>query len=85
MVQADTKRRLIRVSEAAKRYNVSESTIWRWLNLGGPIPQPRRLSPGVVGWFEEDLRAWEDSHAPTQVEVSGVHRAAREEERGRRP
>jgi predicted DNA-binding transcriptional regulator AlpA len=52
--------RLIRPREVATRYRVDLSTIYRWeeKNL---FPKRRRFSAGVVGWFEHELKAWEES------------------------
>lgn len=39
----------IYVSDAqlAKRYNISRSTVWRWVKAG-ILPQPVKLSPGCT-------------------------------------
>lgn len=35
--------------QLAARYNVSRSTIWRWVKRG-ILPAPEQLSPGCTRW-----------------------------------
>jgi len=36
---------------------LSATTLWR-LTRRGDFPQPIRLSPGTVGWFDSEVLAW---------------------------
>jgi len=44
--------------QAAERYSVNRTTVWRWLSLG-VFPLPVKLSPGCTRWRLADLEKWE--------------------------
>ncbi len=56
--QAFFDRRFLAVPDAARRYGVSRSTVWRWIRRQR-LPAPIKLSPSVVGWWIDDLVQWE--------------------------
>jgi predicted DNA-binding transcriptional regulator AlpA len=47
-----------RLAVVAKRYSISRTTLWRYVEQGR-LPEPTRLSPQVVGYFEDQLVAFE--------------------------
>jgi predicted DNA-binding transcriptional regulator AlpA len=46
------------VRSVARRYDVSEATIWRWV-ASGRFPSPRKLAAGTTRWAIGDLEAFE--------------------------
>jgi prophage regulatory protein len=52
-----TTKRLLRFPEVRARVGLSRSTIRR-LERAGSFPKHHRLSPGAVGWPEEDINNW---------------------------
>lgn len=48
----------LRDIEVAKRYKLSRSTIWRWVNEGR-FPSPMKLGPSSTRWRLSDLEEWE--------------------------
>jgi len=48
--------------QAAGRYKVQRTTVWRWLSLGN-FPAPVRLSAGCTRWRLSDLERWEAEKA----------------------
>lgn len=44
--------------EVAIRYNISRSTIWRWVK-NGQFPQPIKIGEGSTRWCLGDLEVWE--------------------------
>lgn len=52
------------LSDINKRCTLSKSTIYRLIKAG-QFPQPVQLSPGRVGWREDDLATWEAKLAPS--------------------
>lgn len=51
------------VKKVADRYDVSRSTVWRWVKSDPSFPKPVVLSPGTTRWSLEDLAAWEAARA----------------------
>jgi prophage regulatory protein len=49
--------RVMRVKEVVRLTGLSRSTIQRLERAGG-FPRRRALSPGAVGWLEDDVVAW---------------------------
>jgi len=47
-------REFLSASEVAKRYGVSVSTVWNWLQQGN-LPEPYRFSKSCTRWKIEDL------------------------------
>lgn len=50
--------------------NVSDTTIWRWVQQG-IFPSPRRVGPNRLGWLSNDIKDWIESReiaTPEQVE-----------------
>ncbi|MCO7245252.1 AlpA family phage regulatory protein [Halomonas sp. Mc5H-6] len=48
--------------QTAKRFGVSEVTIWRWARDGvSDFPKPIKLGPNCTRWRLEDIEAWEAS------------------------
>lgn len=37
--------------------NPSKATNWR-MRKRGDFPEPVRISPGRIGWYEDDIDAW---------------------------
>ena len=48
----------ISAKSLAKRYGVSEKTIWRWCQRD-QIPSPIRISSGCTRWNLGDIELWE--------------------------
>lgn len=40
--------------------NLGRTTWWRMIR-DGKAPRPIRISPGRVGWWEDDIREWQAS------------------------
>ena len=59
-----TGRSVLRVWDVAARLDTSKPTIYRWLRAG-TFPKPHRLSEYslAVGWFEEEIAAYERARA----------------------
>lgn len=47
----------LNVTSVSERYQVSTTTIWRWVREGG-LPTPVRLN-GSTRWSISDLNSWE--------------------------
>lgn len=47
-------RRYLTDRQLAERYNVSRSTIWRWVQQGR-LPQPNRISAGTTRFCAEAI------------------------------
>lgn len=43
--------------------DISRTTAWR-MQRAGDFPEPVLMSPGRVGWWESDLKAWKNARAP---------------------
>lgn len=54
LVQAD---RIVRPGELTGRLSVSLPTLWR-MRRRSEIPEPLRISRGVVGWRESTIERW---------------------------
>lgn len=73
-------RKFIRVSELAStpardgRWPVSRATVWRWVKVGR-LPQPARLSGGIVAWPIEQIEAFEASATTASARVDAVQAA----------
>jgi predicted DNA-binding transcriptional regulator AlpA len=48
---------MIRPKPLARRWGVSTVTIWR-MRLRHELPEPIKISAGVVAWRESDLVRW---------------------------
>jgi predicted DNA-binding transcriptional regulator AlpA len=59
-----------RLPQVAHRYSVSRATIWRWIK-SGTLPEPVKLSPSTVGFYSDQLEAF-DSKA-RGVSVGGAN------------
>lgn len=49
------------VGQVAKRYSVSNSTIWRWVHSREGFPDPYEIAKGTTRWASSDLNAFERS------------------------
>lgn len=49
--------------DVAKRYSVSRTTIWRWLQNEESFPAPIRLAQGTTRWTLAELEAYERNRA----------------------
>lgn len=49
--------------QAADRYGVTRTTIWRWRKTDPTFPSPVSLSPGCVRFRLVDLEKWEAAKA----------------------
>lgn len=49
--------KILRVKEVSELLSLSKSTIWR-LRREGDFPEPLKLGPKSVGWYESDVTAW---------------------------
>lgn len=48
----------LRLSDVAKRYRCSGSTVWNWCRVN-KLPQPIKLGAGTTLWRMQDLLQWE--------------------------
>jgi prophage regulatory protein len=48
----------IKLPQVARRYSVSRATIWRWIKSGN-LPEPIKLSPSTVGFYSDQLEAFD--------------------------
>ena len=49
---------LLSVIDLARRYGVSQATIWRWRE-SGILPAPVKVGPKLVRWTGEAIDEWE--------------------------
>ncbi len=54
--------RILRKPEVQKRTGLSGPTIWRMEKVG-KFPKRRQISPGTVGWVDEEVDEWIGSRA----------------------
>lgn len=47
-------RKFLRPSDVAEIYGIHRSTIFRWIKTG-KLPEPKRLTPRIMGWDRETL------------------------------
>jgi hypothetical protein len=73
-------RKYIRVTELASspkrdgRWPAARATIWRWVKTGR-LPQPVRLSGGIVAWPIEVIEAFEAAASSTPTRTEAVQAA----------
>ncbi len=58
-----SRKRYLKTREVIELVGMSRSTIWR-LEQAGEFPSRRQLSPGRVGWLEEEIEDWMESRTP---------------------
>ncbi len=63
--------KILRKPRVIEKVGVSGPTIWR-LERDGKFPKRIQISPGAVGWLEEDIDEWIESR-----EVASGNEAAR--------
>jgi prophage regulatory protein len=49
--------RVLTLKEVAERTSLPRTTIWR-RRRAGDFPEPIQLTPGRIGWPEEEIDAW---------------------------
>lgn len=49
--------RLLREPEVLEQVRFSHTTLWRLVRQG-EFPKPRKLSPRVTVWLEQEVQAW---------------------------
>ncbi len=49
---------LLTAVDLARRYNISQATVWRW-RADGTLPTPVRLGPKMVRWDYQAIARWE--------------------------
>ena len=54
--------KILRQPTVIERTGISATTIWR-LERRGDFPPRVRLSPGAIGWRENDIENWIESRA----------------------
>ena len=64
-------KKILRRAIVIGRVGVSYPTIWR-MEKAGLFPRRIQISPGAIGWLEEDIDAWIESR-----EVASGNEAAR--------
>jgi prophage regulatory protein len=62
----------LRDIEVAIRYNISRSTIWRWVK-NGRFPKPIKLGVGSTRWRFSDLETWEQSQIQDSPDKGEKH------------
>ena len=50
--------RILRLRKLLARYDVSRSTIYKWMDEG-TFPAPIKLGPRAVGWLESELDSFD--------------------------
>ena len=56
---------LLRARHLKARWKCSGTTIWRMVQRGD-LPKPTRLAPGISGWWNDDIEAYEAARAGTR-------------------
>ncbi|MER9856266.1 MULTISPECIES: AlpA family phage regulatory protein [unclassified Mesorhizobium] len=51
--------RYISDTQAAERFGVDRTTIWRWARTNPTFPNPVKVSAGATRWRIADIEAWE--------------------------
>ena len=59
--------RFLRPRALAARWGCSEVTLWR-MRRRGELPEPTRLSAGMVGWRSDIIEALEAQRTPAEAE-----------------
>ena len=68
--------RVLRKADALARIGVSSTTLWR-LERSGRFPRSFRLSPGLVGWREQDVTGWIEKRARPSEHADAPHAGSR--------
>ena len=55
-------KKILRKAIVIGRVGVSYPTIWR-MEKAGLFPKRIQISPGAIGWLEEDIDAWIEGRA----------------------
>ena len=56
--QASNITRSLRVADVAATLGCGVSTVWQWSASLDGFPRPRKLSPRVTVWSEQEVLAW---------------------------
>ncbi len=67
--------RAIRIKEVIQKVSLSQSTIYAMIAKGN-FPKPFELTPGRVGWIEEDIDAWLAAKAGRNLPAATLRSAA---------
>jgi len=54
-------RKFQRAKTVAERYDIDESTVWRWIKKG-LLPQPIKLGPHTTGFDVSELDEYDRKH-----------------------
>jgi predicted DNA-binding transcriptional regulator AlpA len=58
--------RIVRLPEVLRLTSLSRSTVWR-LERANAFPVRRQLSPGAIGWQEDEIVDWTLRRPPTST------------------
>lgn len=61
----------IRVNQLAKRWGCSDMTLIR-MRRRGTLPEPTRISPGIIGWRSDIIEAIEAERTPVHDDAHRV-------------
>ena len=64
--------RIDRPKSAANKLGVSVVTLWR-MRQRHEIPEPVEISPGAIGWTEEELQTWLETRPRRILAGHGAH------------
>jgi predicted DNA-binding transcriptional regulator AlpA len=53
--------RILNAKQVRAMLGVSQTTLWRMINVSKVFPRPTPISPHRVGWREAQVKAWVDS------------------------
>lgn len=59
-IQQTPVRRIIRARELCERVGKSRTQVWRDVRAG-KFPAPVQLGPNAVGWFLDEVIAWQEA------------------------
>jgi prophage regulatory protein len=76
-------RRIIRLPELRELIPVNPSTLWRWEQTGD-FPRRVELGPNSVGWFLDEIHAWQEKRRRQQTDASRPSPNPRAKRRGSR-
>ena len=58
--------RMLRIAQVEAITGLSGVTLWR-MEREGKFPRRRRLMGSMVGWREDEIRAWVDNRKPVPI------------------
>jgi prophage regulatory protein len=59
--------RILNAKQVRAMLGVSQTTLWRMINVSKVFPRPMPISAHRVGWREAEVKAWVDSRFGEQL------------------